>query len=66
LHRFQPQFLAAHASAQAQTGGHPQMSSPEGLALLHKMQAALGGADERAGAVWSNTCATILTKRDCQ
>jgi hypothetical protein len=44
-------IFAAHASAQAQTGGHAQMSSPGGLALLHKMQAALGGADKLAGAV---------------
>ena len=40
-------IFVAHASAQ---GGHPQVSSPEGLALLHKMQAALGGADKLAGA----------------
>jgi hypothetical protein len=43
-------ILGTHASAQAQTGSHPQMSSPEGLALLHKMQAALGGSDKLAGA----------------
>ena len=29
--------------------GQPRLSSPEGLALLHKMQAALGGADKLAG-----------------
>jgi hypothetical protein len=43
-------ILATHTSEQAQTGGEPHMSSPEGLALLHKMQAALGGADKLAGA----------------
>jgi hypothetical protein len=42
-------IFTGHTSAQAQTGGQPQMSSPEGLALLHKMQAALGGADTLAG-----------------
>jgi hypothetical protein len=31
-------------------GGQAQTSSPEGLALLHKMQAALGGADKLAAA----------------
>jgi hypothetical protein len=43
-------ILTAHASAQAQMGGQAQTSSPEGLALLHKMQAALGGADKLAAA----------------
>jgi hypothetical protein len=47
---FSAVIFAAHTSAQAQTGGQPQMSSPEGLALLHKIQAALGGADKLAGA----------------
>jgi len=39
-------IFAAYASAQGETGGHPQISSSGGLALLHKMQAALGGADK--------------------
>lgn len=43
-------IFAGHSSAQVHTGGQPQVSSPEGLALLHKMQAALGGADKLAGA----------------
>lgn len=43
-------ILAAYASAQAQTSVHPQTSSPEGLALLRRMQAALGGADKLAAA----------------
>ena len=43
-------IFAAQSSAQVHTGGQPQMSSPEGLALLHKMQAALGGADKLAAA----------------
>jgi hypothetical protein len=43
-------ILASQSSAQVHTGGQPQKSSPEGLALLHKMQAALGGPDKLAAA----------------
>jgi hypothetical protein len=43
-------IFAAQSSAQVHTRGQPQMSSPEGLALLHKIRQRLGGADKLAGA----------------
>ncbi len=44
-----PTALLVFAVALPAVIGQPRLSSPEGLALLHKMQAALGGADRLAG-----------------
>ena len=43
-------ILAAQSPAHISNGGQSHVSSPEGLALLHKMQAALGGVGKLAGA----------------